>query len=561
MLPRTLLPWFLLLVLLTSSPIWAKIRLLTGDSSNMLHAHESTVEDLSPDGDLVLFTTGPPISGSTPGIVEGGLYLRRISNNTLTFVGDNSVTHAGVVEASMSDNGNIVAWRSSNGNVYWRNVGTDDTRLVTTGAAAHSYKPILRSDGRVLAFVSDARDLIANTSKLPDSGRSAVYSYDSLTSTIAILSLSSTGAALPTGVGFSAPFNEFDFSADGKFVFFSSTSPNVHPARASVDAGLLCVYRRQLSTGTVLLLNRNASGKVINGNFYTPRCDASGNRVSFFGGNLGLYAGPDMIDSVPSNLFNSDLYVKEISSAKVWWVSRTTDNVSPNGAFASFPAISGDGSTVSFASTSTNFVTGETDPSPGISATDDIFSVYLAASGATTTTLITRSPNGSGNVSYRFGPLLPKNGSFVAFSTSQLAAMFGTGSNDTIYYQGISVDTPALPPVPKTPEIDVIGFTDGKSKSSFGTVAVGKKSKSKSYTIRNVGKANLTKLKLSISGSARKDYIVTKLKGSTLAPGGNDSFKITFKPKSKGTRNAVLKITSNDANESPFDIELTGKGR
>ena len=45
-----------------------------------------------------------------------------------------------------------------------------------------------------------------------------------------------------------------------------------------------------------------------------------------------------------------------------------------------------------------------------------------------------------------------------------------------------------------------------------------------------------------------------------LAPGEAMNVYVSFKPVGKGNRNAVLKISSNDKNESPFDIKLRGLG-
>jgi hypothetical protein len=45
-----------------------------------------------------------------------------------------------------------------------------------------------------------------------------------------------------------------------------------------------------------------------------------------------------------------------------------------------------------------------------------------------------------------------------------------------------------------------------------------------------------------------------------LAGGGTATFKVTFKPTKKGTRSAAIHIDSNDADENPFDITLTGIG-
>jgi Lamin Tail Domain/Abnormal spindle-like microcephaly-assoc'd, ASPM-SPD-2-Hydin len=101
-------------------------------------------------------------------------------------------------------------------------------------------------------------------------------------------------------------------------------------------------------------------------------------------------------------------------------------------------------------------------------------------------------------------------------------------------------------------------LVDGTAKKSFGTVKVGKSSTAKTFTIRNTGKANLTGLALTKAGKHAKDYIITAPAKTLLTPGTSTTFKVTFKPTAKGTRNAVIRLKSNDANENPFDISLTG---
>ena len=115
-----------------------------------------------------------------------------------------------------------------------------------------------------------------------------------------------------------------------------------------------------------------------------------------------------------------------------------------------------------------------------------------------------------------------------------------------------------------SPEITVqqpagTDLKDGVSSKSFGSVAL-KSTASKTFTIRNSGTANLTGLVISKSGTNAKDFTVTPPLKSSLAPGASTTFKVIFKPSVKGTRKAAIHIKSNDNNENPFDIALTGKG-
>jgi WD40-like Beta Propeller Repeat len=552
-------------VLLTSAfQSDAAVKLITGDSANNLHNNSSTLQDLSADGDYVLFTSGPPPVGSTPGITEGGFYVRRISTNSLTFVGDTSVPNG--PEGSFSDNGRYLTWRASDTAIYWRDSVGDVTRLITPSANGASRRPLMSADGRYVAYVSVARNLVSNSSKLQANGRPGIYLYDSSTQTTTVVSLGQSGVALNTGVGSAAAVaaagNEFDFSADGKSIVFSSDATNVHSSRPSnYTAGFLCIYRRNLTSGAVDLVNRTSKGAVAVGNFFAPRVSANGSRVVFYGGFIGLGGTTRIIDSV-DNVFGSDLFVKDISSGAVWWASATRDKSVSDGAYGSFLAISGDGQTVAFASTGTKFVSGNTDPAIGNNGTFDIFRVDLLGGGSVFTSLVTNSPNGSGNVDYRVGPLLPGNGDYTAFCTSQVAAMMGTGSTDTVNFQGFSVSAPALP---KVAEISVqqpqgSELADGSSKKSFGTVKVGKKGAAKKFIIENTGTAALTGIGVSVSGTHAKEFKAGKPAKTTLAQGESTSFTVTFQPAKKGTRKAELRISSSDSNENPFNIDVTGRG-
>ncbi|MES2660340.1 MAG: choice-of-anchor D domain-containing protein [Verrucomicrobiota bacterium] len=104
-------------------------------------------------------------------------------------------------------------------------------------------------------------------------------------------------------------------------------------------------------------------------------------------------------------------------------------------------------------------------------------------------------------------------------------------------------------------------LADGTSKSNFGTVKLGKTARPKLYKITNNGGTKLTKLAVSVSGPNKADFIVGKLAKTSLAPGASTEVEVTFKPKAKGTRKAAFKITSNDTDENPFNIELSGVGK
>ena len=116
-----------------------------------------------------------------------------------------------------------------------------------------------------------------------------------------------------------------------------------------------------------------------------------------------------------------------------------------------------------------------------------------------------------------------------------------------------------------SPEIAVeqpvgTGLADGSAMINFGSVNTGSSSSALAFTIRNTGTANLTGLSLSKSGTHSADYTLGGLGATALAPGASTTFTATFTPGAAGTRTAAIQIASNDADENPFDINLTGVG-
>lgn len=147
-----------------------------------------------------------------------------------------------------------------------------------------------------------------------------------------------------------------------------------------------------------------------------------------------------------------------------------------------------------------------------------------------------------------------------ATAINSVGQILSSGSNETVFATDflLSVATPS-------PEIAVTqpagsNLVDGKTTKSFGTVKIGKSGTAKTFTIKNTGTANLTGLSITKDGPHKSNFIVTSPAKTSLAAGASTTFKVTFKPSAKGTRNAAIHIKSNDSNENPFDIKLAGMG-
>ena len=100
-------------------------------------------------------------------------------------------------------------------------------------------------------------------------------------------------------------------------------------------------------------------------------------------------------------------------------------------------------------------------------------------------------------------------------------------------------------------------LVDGTSTINFGAVNVGSTT-SRTFTLDNTDAANELTLTtpLVISG----DYTVTTQPTSPVATSGSTTFTIQFAPTAAGTRAGTVSFANNDADENPFNFNLTGIG-
>jgi uncharacterized delta-60 repeat protein len=101
---------------------------------------------------------------------------------------------------------------------------------------------------------------------------------------------------------------------------------------------------------------------------------------------------------------------------------------------------------------------------------------------------------------------------------------------------------------------------DGVATIDFGSVMVGSTSAAKTFTIINRGTADLAGLAITTDGSHPGDFTVGALGATALTPGANTTFTVAFTPTALRSRGATLQLVSNDFDENPFEIALTGTG-
>ena len=118
---------------------------------------------------------------------------------------------------------------------------------------------------------------------------------------------------------------------------------------------------------------------------------------------------------------------------------------------------------------------------------------------------------------------------------------------------------------PSHPDITIespsgIALTSGVASLQFDQQTWLTESPGREVVIRNEGAAPLTIMSAIIDGEAKEDFTIENFNSAELAPGSSSTFTLRFTPKNGGHRIANLKLLSNDLDESPFIVELSGRG-
>ena len=151
------------------------------------------------------------------------------------------------------------------------------------------------------------------------------------------------------------------------------------------------------------------------------------------------------------------------------------------------------------------------------------------------------------------------NGIFTVTGAAGLQITGQLQEDGALDPQAITVAPPQVPEIHVT-EADAAILVSGSASRDFGNTPLGTSAAAYVLTIRNTGTVSLTDLGLTFSGSHPSDFSVTGLNVNTLQPDGSVVVYVVFHPQAAGSRNAVLQIASNDENENPFNITLSGTG-
>jgi hypothetical protein len=152
-------------------------------------------------------------------------------------------------------------------------------------------------------------------------------------------------------------------------------------------------------------------------------------------------------------------------------------------------------------------------------------------------------PGGSRSVGLGFVPVRP----------GPKSAVLRIASSDR---DETTVDVPLSgTALPLAPDIDV-----SPTSHDFGTVPVNT-SAMQSFRVRNLGPGTLHVTGVDLAGADSLVFAITSGANSfTLSPGDSSFVSVTFRPSTAGPKTAVLRLRSDDPDESTLDVRLNGAG-
>jgi Tol biopolymer transport system component len=335
--------------------------------------------------------------------------------------------------SSISSDGRYVAFKSfatdlvtggtdGNADIFVRDRQTGTTTIVSvhsdgTEGDLNSNSPSISGDGRYVAFMSDAPNLVDNDTNdwsdifVRDRDADGNGTYDEPgpvgVSTLRV-SVYSDGTE-----SIDPSFNP-SISGDGRYVAFDSDGDLV----AGDSGNYYDIFVRDLLAGTTTRVSVDSDGNEGSGHSYSPSISGDGRYVAFESFATNLVAG--------GTNGNAHVFVHDRQTGITTIVSVHSDGTEGDHDSSS-PSISGDGRYVAFQSQADNLVGGDTNLFP----LSDIFVHDLQTGITTLVSVDSTGIQGNGDSS---APSISADGRYVAFesfATNLLAG--GTNGNAHVF--------------------------------------------------------------------------------------------------------------------------------
>lgn len=316
---------------------------------------------LSADGRYIAFESSAPnlVAGDTNGQSDIFVHDRQTGQTTRVSVSSAGVQANGAsARPAISADGCVVVFESSATNlvpndtngqtdIFMHDCQTGQTRRISINSSGgnangSSTSPVISANGRVIAFESNATNIVANDTN----GQTDIFVFEFQMGGIVRVSVASNGAQ-----GNNLSFTP-SLSADGRSIAFASNASNLVAGDTNGTTDVFVHNRQTGQTTRVSVASDNTEG---NGFSFLPVISADGRVVAFTSAATNLIPG----DTNGA----SDVFVHDRQTGQTTRISISTGGAQGNGA-SQFPSLSPDGTVVGFSSAATNLVPGDTNGQP-----------------------------------------------------------------------------------------------------------------------------------------------------------------------------------------------------
>jgi hypothetical protein len=418
-----------------------------------------------------------------------------------------NTSNAGCV--SISADGRYIAWASDADNlvpgdsnnssdIFVRDRVANSTTRVSVAADGSqsngaSWCPSLSATGRHVVFFSLATNLVANDTN----GWEDVFLYDVGNRSIERVNVATDGSQSSRTV-----YAPASLSSDGRYVAFTSPSPNLVPGDTNGDSD---VFLRDRFAGTTSRVSVSSSGgqadSRIGAGCGSPSLSRDARYLAFACGETeGLVPGvsgsqvyfrdlqagkTDLVgitvdgeqafqafspsisaDGRHVAFLSGNAYLRDVVARTTRLVSASTSDVEANGFTQGTPSVSSDGRFVAFQSIATNLVPNDTNDAA------DVFVKDMDGGAVIRASVLPNGMEGAGDhpERVRVGPALSHDGRFVTFVSTAKLVDTDTNELSDVYVRGPLPDprnsTP-IPPVTSGQDTDGDGLLDEWEKEGF----------------------------------------------------------------------------------------------